>query len=880
MKTKIFLTLGWILLSLQGAFAQANAVQGSVVDENNAPLSGVSITVEGTSTGTVTNFDGEYTIRAANGAVLVYSFVGFKEERRVVGKDDTARVQLQQDAQALGEVVLVGSRNKARTAVESAVPVDVVDIQMAHELTGQTSVNQLLQFSAPSFNSNQQSGSDGSDAIDPATLRGLGPDQTLVLINGKRYHQSSLVNLFGTKGRGNTGTDLNTIPVAAIKRVEILRDGAAAQYGSDAIAGVVNIVLEDKQGLDVNLFSGVNVFSSPGGNEVVSDKTLDGFNTDLSVNYGLRIGDKGGFGNFTVEYIGKDYAFRNANPDLYATSRERFGDAKSQNVYFFGNMEIPLNDKITFYSVPAFSHRNTDAYAWTRFVGGDNHISAIYPDNFNPIENTKIDDFTFNNGLKFNWGDWDVDVYNALGTNKFMYDIKNTLNATLLENSPTSFDAGGHSILQNTTGLSATRNFGDVLKGLNVAFGAEFRYENFKQIAGEEASYASYDINGNVADNDTPEGLLVINPETGNVRPGGSQGFPGYSVDVKENRNNIAFYVDTELDVTDRWMFSVAGRYENYSDFGGTLNGKFSTRYEITPQFALRGSVSTGFRAPSLAQRYYTLEFTNFQGGEMVTVQLASNDSHVAKEVGIPSLKEEKSVNASGGFTFNTAKFTATVDGYFIGIKDRIVLTGHFDQSDDAIGDILRADRIDQAQFFTNAIDTRTTGVDIILSYNDNWGPGHFTGTLAGNINHMKITDVHTTEQLAGKEDIYLEEREKAFILASAPKTKFNLNLNYKVNWFTANLQLTRFHDVRLIGYEGPTDYQDYSARITTDLSFGFRLSDHIHWVVGSRNLFNRYPTTQGAAVNDGNTESGGIFDPVQMGFAGRQLFTSLNFKF
>lgn len=879
MKKNIFIGLCLIFSVVQFSFSQETAIKGTVNIKSGAPLPGVTVMIEGTTRGTVTDIDGNYSINATNGEVILFSFVGFETARRVVGKDNTSEIILEETAQALGEVVLVGSRNKARTAVESPVPVDVVDIKVVQELTGQTNVNQLLQFSAPSFNSNQQSGSDGSDAVDAATLRGLGPDQTLVLINGKRYHQSSLINLFGTKGRGNTGTDLNTIPVAAIKRVEILRDGAAAQYGSDAIAGVVNIVLEDKRGTTVNLFSGANLFTSPGRNQVVSDKSVDGFTTDLSINHGLDIG-KRGFGNFTLEYIGKDYAFRNANPELYETSRERFGDAKSQNFYFFGNLEIPLSEQVTFYSVPAYSHRNTDAYAWTRFVGGDNHISSIYPNNFNPLENTKIDDFTFNNGVKFNIGEWDVDVYNALGTNKFMYDIQNTLNATLEGRSPTSFDAGGHSILQNSTGFGATRNFGEVLEGLNLAFGAEFRYENFKQIAGEEASYASYDINGNVADRNTPEHLLVTNPLTGNVRPGGSQGFPGYSTDLKKDRNNIAFYVDAELDATTDWMLSAAVRFENYSDFGSTLNGKFSTRYAFTPQFAFRGSVSTGFRAPSLAQRYYTLEFTNFQGGEMVAVQLASNDSHIAQEVGIPSLKEEKSVNTSAGFTFSSSKFTATIDGYYIGIKDRIVLTGHFDQSDDAIGDLLIADRIDQVQFFTNAIDTRTFGVDIILGYHDKIGRGQFSGTLAGNINSMKITDIHTTDKLIGKEDIYLEEREKAFILASAPKTKFNLNLNYKIDWLTTNLQLTRFHGVRIIGYEGPTDYQDYTARITTDLSFGFRLSDHIHWVVGGRNLFNRYPTLHGVAVDEGNTESGGIFDPVQMGFAGRQVFTSLNFKF
>lgn len=858
------------------SFAQEQTVQGTVVDGNGEVLPGVTISVQGTTRGTVTDFDGHFTIQASTGEHLLFSFVGFKEENREVGIDDLSQIVLEEDAQSLQEIFLVGSRNKARTAIESAVPVDVVDIKMTQELTGQTNVTQLLQFSAPSFNSNEMSGSDGADAVDPATLRGLGPDQTLVLINGQRYHQSSLVNLFGTKGRGNTGTDLNTIPIAAIKRIEILRDGAAAQYGSDAIAGVVNVVLEDRRGLDVNLFTGVNLFSSPGStNQVKSDNTLDGFSTDLSANYGFDIGD-GGFGNFTVEYIGKDHSFRYPNGDIYPVHyRERFGDAKSQNIYFFGNLEIPLSDKVTFYSVQGYSHRNNDSYAWTRFPGNDNHVSDIYGnETFNPIINADIDDFTFNNGFRFNLGEWDLDVYNSLGTNKFIYNIKNTVNATIGAGSPLRFDAGGHSLLQNVTGFGVVRNFETVLKGLNIAFGGDFRYERFKLIPGEEASYATYDINGNVADSNTSQDLLVKNPLTGNVRPGGSQGFPGYSIRANENRNNLSFYLDTELDVTDDWMISVAGRYERYNDFGSTVNGKFSTRYEITPEFAIRGSASTGFRAPSLVQRYYTNNFTDFQGGDMVSVQLAANNSDIAKEVGIPSLKEEKSVNASAGFTFNTHKFTATVDGYFIGIKDRIVLTGHFDQNDDAIGDILIKERIDQVQFFTNAVDTRTTGVDIILSYNDQIGPGRFTGTLAGNINEMKITDVHTTEKLAGKEDIYLDESERAFILASAPKTKFNLNLNYQVDWFTTNVQLTRFHEIRL---GSASRHTVYTPRITTDLSFGFRLSDQIHWVVGAQNLFNRYPTLQDPMLG---TEGGGLFEAVQMGFAGRQLFTSLNFKF
>lgn len=791
-------------------------------------------------------------------------------------KKDTISNEKQLEA-----VTITGSRNKKRTVVDTPVPIDVIDIKQVSQSTGQIEVNQLLQFSAPSFNSNKQSGSDGADAVDPATLRGLGPDQTLLLLNGKRYHQSSLINLFGTKGRGNTGYDMNTIPIGAIKRVEVLRDGASAQYGSDAIAGVINVVLNDRdQGFEGNAFYGMNLFKSPGNDDVVSDRKVDGITFDFNGNLGTKIGSNGGFGNFTAEFVNKDFAIRNANPAMYAGApRQRFGDAKSQNVYFFGNIEVPLSDNLKFYSHPGFSHRNTHAYAWTRSADADGNIPEVYPNGFNPVQNTSITDFTFDNGLKFKVAEWDVDFYNAFGNNRFTYEIDNTINATLGVNSPTSFYAGGHSLLQNTTGFNASKQF-NVLEGLNIAFGSEFRYEKFNIIKGEEASYAMYDIHGNIVTADTDESLLVTNPLSGNVRPGGSQGFPGYSQKVSKSRNNFAAYLDTELDITRQWMISVAGRFENYNDFGSTINGKFATRYAITPQLAFRGSVSTGFRAPSLAQKYYSLQFTNFQGGELVTIQLASNDSDLAKAVGIPQLKEETSVNGSAGFTFNIARFTATVDGYYIKVKNRIVLTGNFSQDDDAIGPILAANHIDQAQFFTNAIDTRTKGIDIILSYNDNIGKGRLSATLAGNYNDMEITRVNTTPELAGKEDIYLSPRERAFILASAPKTKINLNLNYKINKFNANLQLVRFDKVTLLGYNGPEDTQVYNPKVTTDLSFGYEFTKNLSLTIGSKNLFNRYPTLQRTSVSDGNSESGGIFDPVQMGFSGRQAFARFNFKF
>ena len=329
--------------------------------------------------------------------------------------------------QGIDEVTVTGSRNKKRTAIDTPVPVDVIDVKQISQATGQVDVNQLLQFAAPSFNSNKQSGSDGADAVDPATLRGLGPDQTLVLLNGKRYHQSSLVNLFGTKGRGNSGTDMNTIPLDAIKRIEVLRDGASAQYGSDAIAGVINVILNDrKQGFEAKAFYGLNLFRSPHcGNAIVSDKNLDGLTLDVSGNYGTKIGRNGGFLNVTGEVVSKGYAIRNANPELYTAPRQRFGDAKSNNYYIFYNAEIPVSAKTDLYSFGGFSYRNTDAYAWTRDAEADGNVPSIYPNGFNPIENTESKDFTFSHGLKSKLANGYLDVFNAFGSNGFIYNIKN-----------------------------------------------------------------------------------------------------------------------------------------------------------------------------------------------------------------------------------------------------------------------------------------------------------------------------------------------------------------------------------------------------------------------------------------------------------------------
>ncbi len=799
------------------------------------------------------------------------------------------------EAKELKEVQVVGSRNTKRTVVNSAVPIDVINVKDVTTQSGKLEINELLQYVAPSFNANKQSGSDGADHVDPASLRGMGPDQTLVLINGKRRHQSSLINLFGTKGRGNTGTDLNSIPASAIKRIEILRDGAAAQYGSDAIAGVINIVLND----NINQLTGAVTYGAyntnaqgdfdPGtantknnfldensfGNTLGQKRNFDGQSIKVAANYGVAVGKKGGIANFTAEYLNKEKTLR---PGF--DFRKGFGEAAIQGLNLFGNLVVPISDKTEFYAFGGRNFRDTDAYAFTR-NGGERVVESIYPGGFTPRITSEIVDNSIAAGMRTKYASgWKMDLSNTFGKNLFHYYIKGTINASLVGNSPTEFDAGGHSLSQNTTNLDFSKNYDSVLNGMNLAFGAEFRTEQFSIFAGEEGSYATYDTSGRPITNPATQ-TAPIDPISGELRPGGSQGFPGYSPanEVKKNRNNVSLYTDAEFDVTKKLLVSTAIRFENYSDFGSTLNGKLAARLKATDNINFRGSLSTGFRAPSLAQVYYNLRFTNFNAGGATEVILSPNNSPVTQAFGINKLNEEKAVNGSLGVTASFGAFTATVDGYFINVKDRIVLTGYFDASALNLG-------VSAAQFFTNGVDTKTAGVDVVLAWKKKFGDSNFAATLVGNINHMKIGDVKNGTL---DKETFFGEREKAFLLASAPANKFGLNLNYDKKWFNAGLAFTRFSKVELLDYQMYEDVADYgsfanqikaatdtySAKIVTDLTLGFKLNKSSKLSIGANNLFNIYPDQQ-----DDWVEAGGYWDAVQMGFSGAYYYARLGFTF
>ncbi|AMJ66485.1 TonB-dependent receptor [Hymenobacter sp. PAMC 26628] len=850
------------VLASSAAWAQSRTLSGQVLDAAGAPVIGATVVEKGTNNGISTDATGRFVLRARTAQPrLQISALGYTSQE--VGTEGPVAVRLATSSTALEGVQVVGTRSLNRSVTDSPSPVDIIDVRQVTAKTGQLDVNQLLQFVAPSFNSNRQTGADGADHVDPASLRGLGPDQTLVLVNGKRWHQSALVNLFGSRGRGNTGTDLNTIPAASIERIEILRDGASAQYGSDAIAGVINIVLKTStKELTANANYGAYTAKYR-----FDDKTFDGGNFNANANYGVAVG-QGGFVNATVDYNQREHTQRANVPAPDGIQRREYGDPKATNTSVYLNSKLPLSEKVYAYVFGGFNVRKGDAYAYTRFptIGTDslgNDIpnprsnATLYPNGFDPIITSSIFDGHGVAGVRGAFGGWDVDLSNGFGSNNFHYGVRNTLNATLGAQSPTTFDAGGFQLQQNVVDLNMSRNYKTVLQGLNLAFGSEYRREWYQIFAGEEGSYRNYAPASN--------------------RPGGSQGFPGFQPrnELKASRSNIGVYADAELDVTKALLVEGAVRFENYSDFGSNFTGKLATRLKLSDAFSLRGTLSTGFRAPSLAQINFNTVFTNVVGGKAIDVLIDRNSGPVTRAVGIPPLTRELSRSASVGFTGRAGSIlTFTVDGYYIHIQDRIVLTGAFGNDDNIIGPTLTALNVGQAQFFANAASTSTFGLDAVVANTLGVGSGRLTTTLAANFNRLNVTSVQATPLLAGKEDIFFGPREQAFVKASAPPYKINLTFDYSLGRFGALVRFVEFGGVSLIDYNG--NLNRYDPRLTTDVALSYALTNQLRLSVGSSNLFNKYPNF----FNPQATETGGAWDPVQMGSNGRFLFAKLQARF
>lgn len=868
-------------ITLSQANAQQRTLSGKVIaSEDNSPLIGVSVIVKGTNVGTSTSVHGTFKLNVNKGTILVFSFIGYETREVEIGKNTDFNISLNTAVNALGEVQIVGSRNASRTKLNSAVPVDVIDLKTLQESAPQVSVTQLLQYVSPSFHSSVSGGGDAASATSTAQLKGLGVDQVLVLINGKRRHKSSNIN-WGGLGNGATGYDLNSIPTGSIERIEILRDGAAAQYGSDAIAGVINIVLK-KSTEELSLTSTAS-----------TRRRGDGTTTRTSTNYGIKLGDKGGYLNLTGEfatqavslpvgnddagvYIGPAYGggantrgfdqiYTKEIDDAIIASRgidrhffdQRGGTNKSIDGLLFYNASIPLKEGVELYSFGGISHRNSQFTAVYRLPGWtERNNTFIYPDGFLPAMDNIISDKSLAVGLKGKVQDWNVDFSNVFGRNDFANVISNSLNASLGLKTPRKFDAGSYNASQNTASLDFSKYFSKSLKGINVAFGAQYRVETYQIIAGEEASYSKADLRPIYGVDLTTGGIpyltnLGSTPLNG-LSPG-SQIHAGFrpSNEVNVRRSIAAGYADVELNVTDKWLVSGAVRIENYSDFGNVTTYKAASRYSFEDWLGIRGSYNTGFRAPDLAQFYYTETSTTFQNGVAIDQVTANNVNPATKALGIPSLTPEKSKGYTFGFTSQPIKnIEFTIDAYKIDIEDRVGNTGRFSATDTNLPEDVRNLFIQtgtvQAKFFYNSFSTSTKGLEFTGSYKFSLPNGANAAVLVGgNFLQTELTKVNTPKGLEAYRYIIFDESEQARVTTNIPSQKVTLQGTYgkdRLNFLLRTVYFGSVTNVTQLNANFPKPdyfYQTFSPVWITDISASYKITPKIQATIGANNLFN-----------------------------------------
>ena len=801
----------------------------------------------------------------------------------------------------LEEVVVVGTRFQERSVTDSPVPVDVIRREEI-QATGQHEVGRAIQSLIPSFNFSSSSISDGTDALRPATLRGMGPDQVLVLVNGKRRHGSALIHVNRSVGRGTAGTDLNAIPLGAIKRIEVLRDGASAQYGSDAIAGVINIVLKDD--VDGGIRASYGTTYEGDGDQYV-----------VSLDKGFRIGTDGVL-HATFEYRNRERTNRAGlsgaiqYPDTVTCTlsectsaqlpnraallgnnpgdttvilndpgdkeknfnRRNFRIGDGDSVQFSGalNFDTPIGNGLELYSFADVSRRENETGGFYRRANQDdrNPPGSGYPDGFLPLMNTTIWDFSLGAGLVREFGNGlKADLGVVHGGNTFNFEITNSHNASWvncrLDNpirmgdcdgfsgsgpASTSADSGTLGLYLTTVNLDFSLPVRD--KNLNLAWGAEYRRDNYRIEAGEEYSYADYD------------GIAGATS--------GIQVFPGFrpASEVDESRHAFSFYTDAEMSLRrigglDELMVSPAVRYEHYSDFGHTVNGKLAAKLDFSPKFALRGSMSSGFRAPSMHQLYFSSLSTQFVtppgGGELVAQEIGTfrNNSAAAKAIGIPELKQETAINLSGGFVYTPLpSLTLTTDFYHIAVQDRIILSGTVKKeflSADVIAELERVSA-GEGQFFMNAVDTETRGVDFVASWDVPSMPrGSLNLSFLGSLMETKIKSVNLP---AGLPSGLFDARERSIIEEWQPKSRFTLSGLYRLGQFSASVAVHRYGEYTVSNDSGSVK-QKFDPKYLTDAQLSYDFGQFGILKLGANNLFDVTPdedtidTSRGGRIID-----------------------------
>ncbi|HEV7816279.1 MAG TPA: TonB-dependent receptor [Janthinobacterium sp.] len=773
-----------------------------------------------------------------------------------------AQAQAQAPAQAApadGEpqtVVVTGTYSKNRRTVDSESPIDVISARDLQN-TGSSELATVLGRLLPSMNFPRPSGADASDAVRPAQLRGLSPDQTLVLVNGKRRYTSAVVNVNGTQGRGSAPVDLNAIPIEAIDHVEVLRDGAAAQYGSDAIAGVVNIIL--KKGAD-----GGDVEAGFGGYQAG-----DGKQKSLKGSSGFKLGDSG-WVRIAAEVANDDPTnragadFRNPLEPRYGQVTQRFGDPESKPRSVFVNSQYSIGDNIDLYAFGNYGQRYTSAAAtWrTAYNGSVLRSPTIYPQGFLPLEDSTSTDQSLVVGIRGETGEWRWDASLNYGSNRFQLDVDNTVNQDLGAASPTHFYAGELKNTQSVANLDIARDFPVAwFSGpLTVALGAEARQESYDIGAGDVASYTG----------------------------GGAQGFSGFRPinSGSHSRHNESLYLNLEADITKKLSASLAARHEDYSDFGSANSVKGSARYAFNGAVSLRGTASSGFRAPSLAQQYYTITTTNFSVINGVNTPIETGtfavDSAAAKALGAQPLKPEKAHNLSLGLQLQpTRNFTTTVDAYRINIDDRILFSANLILPT-ALKNTLAAQGtpVGAARYFTNAADTRTTGVDVVSTYRiDLSDRDRLDFTFGYNHNNNQIEHIAANPAVLTQNNLLLIDRQTIDrTTVGSPRDKFSLAADYTVGKWYAHALLTRYGSFTVPQNDATLD-QVYHPQWVLDVAGSVKLDKHWKLTAGIDNLTNSYPdqvTSLGNLNNNGiNPYSG--FAPN--GFNGRYYYAKAGYS-
>jgi len=816
-------------------------------------------------------------------------------------------------------VIVTGTRVENRSALDTAVAVDVVSADVL-ESGGVTEVNQALSIALPSFNFPRPALNDGTDTIRPATLRGLSPDQTLVLVNSKRRHAASLVNVNGSIGRGSSSVDMNTIPTSAISAVEVLRDGASAQYGSDAIAGVINVRLREEN-------SGGNITASYGQRETSYDVPTNPFPASLGLAaapatlsrdrsdgrtqtvggwVGLPLFTEQGFVTVSAEYKHQDhtersgydtrqqYAFVGGNPDPREANANRWnawtGEPDMDQYTILANAGYDIGQGAELYGWASYQNREAVSAGFFRRPLDDRNISSIYPDGFLPKINPTVTDYSGAFGTRFTLADWDLDTSLVYGKNKMEFDIVNTLNRSIGPTSSKVFDAGGFEYEQAVFNFSGVKQYEiGAATPLNVAAGVEWRRERYGIFAGEPDSYRNGGVllpintGGCTLGALGTTGYAAAQVAGGCATPSGAQVFPGFrpSNEVGADRDAVGVYIDLEANLTDALLVSAAARAESYSDFGDTATGKLSARYDFNDMFALRGSVQNGFRAPSLQQQFFATTSTNFIDGVPFEITTFPVSDPVAIALGAQPLKAEESINYSVGAVIRVGDLNITIDGYRIDIDERIVLSENLTQAN--VRTFLQNQGfvgVGGGRFFINGVDTETQGVDIVANYSlPEMSYGKFGFTFGANFTNTDVTRVPALPVLSAltpPPELFSRSNVLAFE-EGQPKDKYTFGVNWEMGAFSAGARAIRYGEVLAPGTSAAQDFQ-MSPKTVLDLDASWQATDMVKLTVGADNVLDQYPDALRPSLNTTNNTPFTSIAPF--GYSGRFVYARVGVDF